>query len=89
MQRVTKDDFWVLYVALVRYAMGRSSYLPTLCAEFYSKYKYLLNKGQRQQIVDEITHELDLANQDGVVLGTANNHYTWMELVNQIKEDVE
>jgi hypothetical protein len=85
--RVVAQDIWVMLLSTIRYSMGRQTYMPTLCVDFYRRYKKALAVHQRNQIAEEVSKELDSVARVGRLLGSQCDHDAWVELVRIIREE--
>lgn len=57
---ISKDDFQALAVCSVRYAIGRSTYMPSWIASILTKHKKYLDKHITSAIIREISNASDL-----------------------------
>jgi hypothetical protein len=55
---VPANHLWVLLLCMIRYSLGRMSYAPGECVEYYGKYKAALTADQKRQIAREVGQEL-------------------------------
>lgn len=81
---VKNNDLWIMLICTVRYAMGRASYITSLTADLYQKYKEALTVQQRLQIAREIQIAVGLAVKDGRLLGDSIDHANWQRLAEDI-----
>ena len=77
-------DVWVLLLSTIRYSLGRSTYMTSVCTEFYHRYKHFLTENQRSQVRKEIKQELDRATGSNQFLGMEMDHKEWQNLVDSI-----
>lgn len=86
--RVGTADLWVMLLSTIRYSMGRSTYMPSYCAELYERFKKFLETHHRHQIAREIEEELRLAQSRGHYLGGHVDHITWTALAEKIRKEL-
>jgi hypothetical protein len=82
---VSPDDLWTMLLSTIRYSMGRATYMPSVCADYYEKFKSEFTLEMRRQIYREITEEIARAERLGTTLGMDFDHAVWVNLSNRIR----
>lgn len=86
---VNKFDLWIMLLSTIRYSMGRQTYMPSLCRDLILSYHSILNIDELEQIVREITRELQLYTDLGKTLGSKYDHETWQQTVKTVERLLE
>jgi hypothetical protein len=87
MNEVPLEDLWVMLLSTIRYSMGRATYMPTLCAEMYARYRGCLSRDMRLQVMREIEEELEMRTRVGKTLGWPEDHKVWSDLAARIRSE--
>lgn len=86
---VTQVDMWIMLLALIRYALGRRSYIVAVAQDIVLRYYKYLEIWQVKQIIEEIEKELYVAEKKNVFVGDLINHKIWKELCQELKNKIE
>jgi len=95
--RVTKDckcvdkgDMWTFLLCLVRYAMGRRSYIVGTAPRLVLKYKEFLESSQLLQIKEEVEKEIKIHDNMGKRgdckdwLGNQHDYDSWVKFASDL-----
>lgn len=84
---VPPNDFWLMLLSTVRYAMGRRSYIVGTACDMVLQYRHSLRPEQIEQIAREVDAELRLRMQalGGRTLGDDMDHREWSRLVERLR----
>lgn len=82
---IQPNQFWLLILCTVRYAMGRTSYVVSEAAQLVKDYRRYLTDGQISQLRGEIEKELAQREALGKSLGHLMDHETWRDLTEELK----
>ena len=84
--RVTDSELWLMLLSMVRYSMGRSTYIVDDACQLVMKFRNRLKPEQVQQIAKEVAEAAQRAENDGVTLGMEIDHARWKRLVEQLRK---
>lgn len=83
MPRVDAEDLWTMYLCMVRYSMGRRTYITGECERLYRLHHRKFKPEWRHQLAREIDTELRLVESMGKTLGDKCDHEAWLRLRDQ------
>lgn len=81
-QTVNSDDFNVLLICTVRYAMGRMSFIVGQTSGFVKNYWPTLTASTKEVIIRDVNDELDKVLRNNGFLGAKMDHDVWVNLLN-------
>jgi hypothetical protein len=76
---ISKIELWIFLNSLLRYSMGRRSYIVSYTCELIEKYNQSLTKQQLTQMKEELERELESCEAVKVTLGDECDHITWRD----------
>ena len=79
---ISYTDLWLMLLSMVRYSLGRRSYIVSSCCECLDKYGDSLLPAQKGQIRREICEELSRYELLGLTCGDECDHMTWINWLN-------
>lgn len=89
MPRVEAEDLWTMYLCMVRYSMGRMTYMPGECERLYRLHRRKFKPVWCRQLANEIDAELRFAEARGGMLGHKCDHDAWLRLRDQAISDAQ
>jgi len=84
--RVRRDDLWLMLLSMVRYSMGRSSYIVGSTRTALARHGRDLEPHQRAQVVREIRASLAERERDGKTLGMDMDHREWTVCADEVEQ---
>lgn len=78
---LNNQEFFVLIVSAVRYAMGRATYVVGETCDIVKKHLAVLTPEQKQMLARDIEDEIKRAEREGKILGMSLDHAEWSNLV--------
>ena len=84
--RVRRDDLWLMLLSMVRYSMGRSSYIVGTTRTALARHGRDLEPHQRAQVVREIREALAERERFGETLGAETDHREWAVCADEVEQ---
>lgn len=78
---VRPDEFYMMLMCSVRYALGRSTYVVQEVADLVKKYGPLLSLSQRSRLLADVREKLEQARVWSGAIGEEVDHRIWQNLV--------
>ena len=86
LMKVRRDDLWLMLLSMVRYSMGRSSYIVGTTRTALARHGRDLEPHQRAQVVREIREALAERERDGKPLGMEMDHTEWKVCADEVEQ---
>jgi hypothetical protein len=83
---ITQDDLFTVVVALVRYSLGRRSYVVGQACDLVKHYGPMLAPGELEVVRRDIAEELNRTESRNATLGDKCDHESWKRLVAWIEQ---
>lgn len=85
---VSVDDLGTMFICMVRYSLGRSTYVTSDCSLLYDKFRHKLTHFQKRILARDISEDLKRAEARGEFLGMRTDHEGWRQLLAEIESDL-
>lgn len=85
MIEISQDELSLFLICLLRYALGRRSYVVTDATLKIEKYFHKLTVWERDRVIQEIQEALDAANRGNRHVGDKIDHDAWEACVERLK----
>lgn len=83
------QDFWVMILGLVRYSMGRKTYVANVCEDILKRNVRYISVINLNQLVSEIYNRLRMSEASRLYLGDPVDHLTWIRICSLIENEID